>query len=61
MIALAEGLAVRYKDHIGKIRFMCNSYLTLCIEEYDEKRRDVCILIYRDQWEQISLLKQSEK
>lgn len=61
MIALAEGLVVRYQTYVGKIRFMCNSYLTLCIEEFDEKRRDVCILIYRKDWDQIALLKQSER
>lgn len=61
MISLTKDLVVRYQEYIGKIRFVCNSYVTLCIEEYDEKRRDVCILIYRDQWNQISLLKESEK
>lgn len=61
MTSLTEGLIVRYRDYIGKIRFVCNNYVTLCIEEYDEKRRDVCILIYRGQWDEIQLFKQSEK
>jgi hypothetical protein len=62
MTEFAEGLVVQYKDHIGKIRFVCNSYLTLCISEFpEEKRRDVCILIYRGEFNQIKLLKESTK
>jgi hypothetical protein len=56
-----EGLVVKYKDHTGMIRFICDSYLTLCIEEYDEKVRNVCILIYRDEWNQIKLPHEDEK
>jgi hypothetical protein len=56
-----EGLVVKYKDHVGTIRFICDSYLTLCIQEHDEKVRNVCILIYRDEWNQIMLLNEDEK
>lgn len=56
-----EGLVVRYKDHTGTIRFICDTYLTLCIEQYDEKRRDVCILIYRKEWNEIMLPYEDEK
>jgi hypothetical protein len=62
MTEFVEGLVVQYKDHIGTIRFVCNSYLTLCISEFpEEKRRDVCILIYRGEFNQIKLLKESSK
>lgn len=56
-----EGLDVKYKNHVGTIRFICDSYLTLCIQEHDEKVRNVCILIYRDEWNQIKLLNEDEK
>ena len=56
-----EGLVVKYKDHEGTIRFICDTYLTLCIEQYDEKRRDVCILIYRKEWNEIMLPYEDEK
>jgi hypothetical protein len=56
-----EGLVVRYKDHTGTIRFICDSYLTLCIQEHDEKVRNVCILIYRKDWDQIMLPYEDEK
>jgi hypothetical protein len=58
----SEGLTVEYKNYIGQIRFVCNSYLTLCINAFpNEKRRDVCMLIYRDDFHKIKLLKESTK
>ena len=56
-----EGLVVKYKDHTGIIRFICDSYLTLCIQEHEERVRNVCILIYRYEWNQIKLLNEDEK
>jgi hypothetical protein len=61
-MVFTEGLVVQYKEHIGTIRFICNSYLTLCISEFpEEKRRDVCILIYRGEFDQIKLLEEIQK
>lgn len=61
-MVFAEGLIAQYKDHIGEIRFISENYLTLCINTFpDEKVRDVCILIYRDQYKHIKLIKESEK
>lgn len=58
----AEGITVQYGDYIGVIRFICDSYVTLCISEFpEERRRDVCILVYRDSFKQIKLLKESTK
>lgn len=57
-----EGLAVQYEDHIGTIRFIDSSYITLCIRSFpDERRRDVCMLIYRSDFHKIKLLKESSK
>lgn len=55
------GLEVKYKDHIGKIQFICESYVTICISTYDHPSRDVCILVYLSEWEQIHPLKKLEK
>jgi hypothetical protein len=61
-MTFTEGLVVQYKEHIGTIRFICDNYVTLCISHFpEEKRRDVCILIYRSQFSQVKLLKESEK
>lgn len=56
-----EGLEVEYKGQIGIIRFICDQYLTICVKKFSEKNRDVCLLVYRDQYHKISLLKESIK
>lgn len=61
-MTFAEGLEVQYKDHIGTIRFICDSYVTVCIAKFPEdRRRDVCILVYRNNFNDIKLLKESTK
>lgn len=61
-MTFAEGLIVQYKDHIGTVRFICDSYITVCVSRFPEdRRRDVCILVYRDNFDQVQLLKESSK
>jgi hypothetical protein len=61
-MVFAEGVVAQYKSHIGVIRFISDNYITLCINTFpNEKVRDVCILIYRDQYKDIKLIKESEK
>lgn len=62
MTTFAEGLVVQYRDHIGTIRFICDSYVTVCVNKFpDDRRRDVCILVYKDNFDEIKLLKESTK
>lgn len=56
-----EGIDVYYQDYYGRISFVGNQYLTLCICEFVEKVRNVNILIYIDSWKDIKLKKESEK
>jgi len=56
-----EGLEVRYKDRIGYIRFVSDSYVTVCIQEHQDKSRDVCIVVYKEDFSKLQLLKESEK
>jgi hypothetical protein len=61
-MTFTEGLIVEYENYIGEIRFVCNSYVTFCINSFrNEKQRDVCVLIYHDHFRKIKLLKESEK
>lgn len=61
-MTFAEGLIVEYESYIGEIRFICNSYITLCVNSFpSERRRDVCMLIYRDDFKKIKLIKESSK
>ena len=62
MTTFSEGLTVQYENYIGQIRFICESYVTLCVSSFpEERRRDVCILIYRHNFDKIKLLKESSK
>ena len=61
-MVFAEGVHAQYKSHVGYIRFISENYITLCISVFPNERvRDVCILIYRDQFKDVKLLKESEK
>lgn len=56
-----EGLEVEYKGHIGTIRFICDQYVTVCVKKFSERNRDVCLLVYREHYSNIKLLKESIK
>ena len=56
-----SGLEVRYKDHIGYIRFVDTEYITLCISEFKDRSRDVCIVVYKEDYKHLRLLKESDK
>lgn len=55
------GLEVIYKDHIGTIRFVDEHYATLCVREFNQRNRDVCIVIHRENFKHLRLLKESDK
>lgn len=55
------GLQVSYKTHIGTIRFVDEHYATLCVREFDQRNRDVCIVIHRENFKHLRLLKESDK
>lgn len=61
MMTFTEGLLVRYKEHTGVIRFISNQYVTICVETYDHKVRDVCMLVYPDQWKDIQIVNDYEE
>lgn len=48
-----EGLHVRYKTFTGHIKFVCEDYVTLCIHTNADPMKDVCILIYKNQWNDV--------
>lgn len=61
-ISFTEGLEVCYKQMRGIIRFVCEHYVTICVRNFpDEPRRDVCLVVYPQQYKDIVLLKASEK
>lgn len=56
-----EGISVIYKDHVGVIRFVDEHYATICIRQFPQRNRDVCIVVHRSDFKHIRLLKESEK
>ena len=61
MTTFYQGLEVRYKQHVGFIDFVSERYVTICLRKFDERSKDVCLLVYPSQWKDIELLKQSDK
>ncbi len=53
---LPEGTEVCYDGMYGHIRFVCDEYMTVCVREFPEKVRDVCILVFPSNYHKISLL-----
>ena len=57
----AEGVMVQYKDWIGEIRFICEDYMSVCTSVGVHRAADVCVLVYKKDWEEMKLFKQSAK
>ena len=61
MTTFYSGLDVKYKEQVGFVHFVCEKYITICLGQSEHRSKDVCILVYPSQWENVQLLKQSEK
>ena len=56
MMTFTKGIQVEYKKCTGVIEFVCDEYVTVCIETYDDKFRSVCMLVYPDEWKDIEIV-----
>jgi hypothetical protein len=61
MTTFYQGLNVKYRDHVGVVEFICDQYITICIKRLEHRSKDVCLLVYPQDWKEVQLLKQSEK
>ena len=59
--SFAEGIIVQYKDWVGEVRFVCDEYISVCVRVGNNRVNDVCVLVYRCDWDQVKLLKESDK
>ncbi len=57
----SKGIEIDYLNFTGHITFVGDSYLTVCIQRFDHRVRDVNLLIYTNQWKDIRLKKESGK
>jgi hypothetical protein len=55
-MSFTKGIQVKYKNRTGFIEFVCDEYVTICVETYDDKYRTVCMLVYPDQWKDIEIV-----
>ena len=61
MTTFYSGLNVKYRNHVGRVDFVSEKYITICINQSENRLKEVCILVYPSQWKEVQLLKQSEK
>jgi hypothetical protein len=54
--SFAEGIEVQYKEMIGTVRFISNKYITICLRSFDVRAKDVCVLVYPEQWKEVELI-----
>lgn len=59
--AFVVGLEVYYDGMSGIIKFVSESYITVCVRVFQDRMRDVCIIVYPEQFDQITLAKESTK
>ena len=58
----AEGVTVHYDKYTGVIRFVGEAYLTLCVRtRSNDMVSDVCMLVYKEDWDKIGLPKRSDR
>jgi hypothetical protein len=59
--SFAEGIIVQYRDWVGEVRFVCDEYISVCVRVGNNRVNDVCVLVHRNDWNQVKLLKESGK
>jgi hypothetical protein len=55
------GVYVYYKDYYGVISFVCDEYITICVGKGKLPLKDVCMLVYPEDYDEIKLAKESDK
>jgi hypothetical protein len=56
-----EGTEVYYKNHYGIVDFVCEQSLSILVRRGKHRSQDVCIVVHRSQFNEIRLVKESEK
>ncbi len=59
--SFTKDIVVQYKNWAGKIKFVCDEYITVCVGVGNHPANDVCVLVHRSDWDQVKLLKESDK
>lgn len=57
----AEGLEVSYRHLTGTIHFICSSYITVCVRTFEDRVKNVCVLVHRENWKDLNLVNGNRK
>jgi hypothetical protein len=57
----AEGTEVYYKQFHGYISFICDHSVSILIRKGKHPSQDVNLVVYKSDWKQIRLFKESDK
>jgi len=60
-ITFAEGIEVHYRGMYGRVDFVCEKYITICVCKMEHRSKDVCLLVYPEQYNEVTLAKESSK
>ena len=61
MNSFAVGVIVEHKNFIGEVRFVCDDYMSVCTSVGVHPAADICVIVYKKDWGNVNLFKESAK
>jgi hypothetical protein len=61
MNSFAVGVIVEHKNFIGEVRFVCDDYMSVCTSVGVHRAADICVIVYKKDWGNVNLFKESTK
>jgi hypothetical protein len=61
MNSFAVGVIVEHKNFIGEVRFICDDYMSVCTSVGVHRSADICVIVYKKDWDNVNLFKESAK
>ena len=61
MNSFAVGVIVEHKNFIGEVRFICDDYMSVCTSVGVHRAADICVIVYKKDWDNVNLFKESAK
>lgn len=61
MNSFAVGVIVEHKNFIGEVRFICDDYISVCTSVGVHRAADICVIVYKSDWSNVNLFKESAK
>ena len=61
MNSFAVGGIVEHKNFIGEVRFVCDDYMSVCTSVGVHRAADICVIVYKKDWDNVNLFKESAK